>query len=121
MAYNFFPAGYQPYNVAPQPQAQSNPMNWVSGEAGAKAYLVAPNQSVILWDSEEQVIYLKSADASGMPSMKTLDYTIRDSQGSTEILPQGDFATKEDISLIKDEIEALREELKPKKTKVSER
>ena len=40
---------------------------WVSGEAGAKAYLVAPNNTVQLWDSESQTIYLKSADACGMP------------------------------------------------------
>ena len=51
---------------------------WVQGEAGAKSYLVAPNTTVQLWDSESQTIYLKSADATGMPSIKTLDYTIRD-------------------------------------------
>ena len=121
MAYNYFPIGYQPTYPQAQQNNQNNAINWVQGEAAAKAYLVAPNQSVVLWDSEEQVIYLKSADASGMPSMKTLDYTIRDAQRVGEILDVGAFATKEDISLIKEEIEALRENLTPKKTKVSER
>ena len=120
MAYNYFPVGYQPA-YPQQNNQQTQAMIWVSGEAGAKAYLVAPNQSVVLWDSEDQVIYLKSADASGMPSMKTLDYTIRDAHTVGEILDVGAFATKEDISLIKEEIEALREDFKPKKTKVSER
>ena len=52
---------------------QMTPQNgiiWVQGESGAKAYPVAPNQTVQLWDSEGQVVYLKSADGSGMPSMK---------------------------------------------------
>lgn len=92
MAYNNgFPAGY-PYMMPAQPgayqsqtpvtntQPVQNNMIWVSGEAGAKAYLVAPNTTVQLWDSEAQTIYLKSADGSGMPTMKVLDYTIREAQ-----------------------------------------
>lgn len=110
MTYN----NYYPYN-------QNNAITWVSGETGAKAYLVAPNQSVVLWDSEDQVIYIKSADSAGMPTIKTLDYTVRDGQGSGQILDVSEFATKEDISLIKKELEALREDFKPRKTKVSER
>lgn len=96
MAYgNAFPASYNFYpqygaNYAPQyaPQsaqnaqqgAQNNPnaLIWVQGEAGAKSFLVAPNTTAALWDSENQTIYLKSADASGMPSMKILDYKIRE-------------------------------------------
>ena len=94
MAYNnifpvSYPQYYPVYQQAPQPvsqpqQPQSAPQQpqggiiWVQGEAGMKAYLVAPNSTVQLWDSERQTIYLKSADASGMPSVKVLDYTIRD-------------------------------------------
>lgn len=62
----------------PQMQTQNNPMIWVQGETGAKSYLLSPNTTLPLWDSERQTIYLKSADASGMPSMKILDYTIRE-------------------------------------------
>lgn len=123
MAYNNFPIGYQPAQIYyPQPQQSGNqmpqqngyaqPQNnliWVQGEAGAKSYLVAPNQTVQLWDSESQTIYLKSADASGMPSIKVLDYTIRDNAPrSPEIVAQNDFATKDDILLIQDEITALK-------------
>jgi len=93
MAYGGYYAGY-PYTAIPggsggvyaqpggnyQPQANQpqNGLIWVQGETAAKSYPVAPNQTIQLWDSEAQVIYLKSADASGMPSMKILDYTIRD-------------------------------------------
>lgn len=69
----------QQYNQINQNQSSSG-IIWVQGESGAKSYLVAPNCTVQLWDSESQTIYIKSADASGMPSIKILDYTIRDDQ-----------------------------------------
>lgn len=108
MAYNNgFPMTYQqsyqlPQMQLPQSQQQTG-ITWVQGEAGAKAYPVAPNTTVDLWDSEEQVIYLKSADMSGMPSMKILDYTIRDQVGHKNNLaeqPHIDtsmFVTYEDL------------------------
>lgn len=68
-----------------QYQANNNGIIWVQGESGAKSYLVAPNSTVQLWDSESHTIYLKSADASGMPSIKILDYTIRNSQDNNQM------------------------------------
>ena len=47
-----------PQNVpqnTPQAQSNGNAIMWVQGEAGAKAYPVAPNTSVLLMDSEESV------------------------------------------------------------------
>ena len=62
-----------------------------------------------LWDSEAQVIYLKSTDASGMPTMKILDYTIRDSAGNTKPIPtietQGiEYVTRDDLKELEDRI-----------------
>lgn len=114
MAYNNgFPLSYQPmYYQSPyqqnQPQPQNNGIIWVQGEAGAKSYLIAPNTTVQLWDSESQTIFLKSADASGMPSMKVLDYTIREvnqptmAQNSTQ---------NNDIYTTKEEFKAFQESL----------
>lgn len=50
-----------------QPVAQPNGINWVQGEAGAKSYALAPNQSILLVDSEKDVFYVKTTDSSGMP------------------------------------------------------
>lgn len=118
MAYNnIFPMTYQPQQMYyPQMQSQgqqqqnTNNLIWVSGEAGAKAYLVAPNTTVTLWDSEDKVIYLKSADATGMPSMKILDYSIRNnSPQETASDAHSEFATKVDVESIRKDILALRE------------
>ena len=57
---------------------QNNGIIWVQGRAGANAFLVAPNASVMLMDSDEKVFYIKSADASGMPQpLRIFDYTER--------------------------------------------
>jgi hypothetical protein len=108
MAYNPFPVGYQPQQLYYQPNyqpVQNAPQNqntgiiWVSGEAGARGYPVAPNTTIQLWDSDENVIYIKSADASGMPSMKILDYVIRENTDKkVGILKSTDFATKDEVS-----------------------
>ena len=117
MAYNNgFPATYQPMYYQPQYQQPTiqqpnNGVIWVQGEAGAKSYLVAPNNTVQLWDSESQTIYLKSADASGMPTMKVLDYTIRESAStpsSAASSPSPQYATKEDLDALKGQIEGLK-------------
>ena len=66
------------------------------------------------------MIYLKSADASGMPSMKILDYTIRDqrpingpvSASPTHNINTQEFATRADLATLRGEIDALKEQLK---------
>lgn len=97
-AYPYFP-----------PMQQQTGIIWVQGESGAKGYLVAPNTTVQLWDSEAQVIYLKTADASGMPSIKTLDYTIRDTAPKPPEPPA--WATREDLQALRKDFEELREAL----------
>ena len=57
-----------------QPQVNQG-LLWVSGEIGAKSYLVAPNSTVLLMDSDAQRFYLKSADNAGMPSLRIFEYS----------------------------------------------
>lgn len=117
---NGFPINYQPTYMPQQqayvpqmPQAQqqqSNGIIWVSGEAGAKAFMVAPNTTVQLWDSEDQVIYLKSADASGMPNMKVLDYTIRQAENQTHtptLMQSDDYVTRDELNAFEEKIKQM--------------
>ena len=46
----------------------------MQGEAGAKSYLVAPNTSVLLMDSEESRFFIKTTDNAGMPTLRTFEY-----------------------------------------------
>lgn len=122
MAYNNgFPMNYPqfyPQQMAQQPpqNTQNNSMIWVSGEAGAKAYLVSPNTTVQLWDSESPIIYLKSADASGMPSMKVLDYKIREQAQPQNVSlapeqPKIDYVTHEELKNLEDKMVQKIEEM----------
>lgn len=69
-----------------QPMAQTNPVSmaqptsdmiWVLGQTEAESYPVAPNNSVVLWDKSNPTIYVKSVNAQGIPSMRTLDFVER--------------------------------------------
>lgn len=96
MAYTPYYPGYQPMYYQPPmpdqlaqlrqqqyqppmqtPQQPSPSIVWVQSEVEAANYLVAPNSAVTLWDSNAPVVYLKQADASGKPSMKTYDLVER--------------------------------------------
>lgn len=55
-------------------QQPSSGLLWVQGESAAKSYLVTPNNTVLLMDSEAPRFYLKSVDMAGMPTMKTFEY-----------------------------------------------
>ena len=112
---NGYPVNYPQYYTQPQVQMQqpqlqpqqTNGIIWVQGEAGAKSYLVAPNTTVQLWDSENNVIYLKSADVSGMPSIKVLDYTIRENgsqMAQNGLKMNSEYVTKEEFDAFKEEI-----------------
>ena len=118
MAYTGFPATYQQYypqypsNIN---QQQNNPIIWIQGIEAAKAYQTAPNSTVVLFDSEEQVIYLKSSDMQGRPSMRILDYTIRSEAPKTaQNALAGNNAqipTKEDISALQSQIDSLKRQI----------
>ena len=105
---NGYPMTYQQIYSQPQyPHVANNGIIWVQGEAGAKSYLVAPNNTVQLWDSENNVIYLKSADASGMPSMRILDYTVRENtpqEAGNSLKNASAYVTKEEFEKFKEQL-----------------
>ena len=98
----------------------SNGINWVSGESGAKSWIVGRGESVLLMDSENQCFYLKSADASGMPlPLRVFDYTERTQnapQGSQTAFNQSNdnFITRTEFDDLKAKYEELEKQLKAK-------
>lgn len=61
--------GMQNMNIQQRDVRQNDDqeIKWVQGEAGAKAYLLAPNKRVMLMDSESDTFYIKSTDMNGVP------------------------------------------------------
>ena len=71
MQNNFNPYGYNyAYPNYNQPQQRTNRYEWVNGYEGAKAFQVQPNQSVMLLDSDEPIIYKKDANEYGQATIK---------------------------------------------------
>lgn len=60
---------------AAQPPHTNQGLLWVQGEAGAKAYLMAPDSTVLLMDSEGSRFFLKSTDKAGLPSLRVFEYS----------------------------------------------
>ncbi len=98
----------QPYQAMQTPQQPSPSIVWVQNEMEAANYLVAPNSAVTLWDSNAPVVYLKQADASGKPSMKTYDLVERTQRpAQAPQAPTVEYATKQDLDALAARVEAL--------------
>lgn len=105
------------------PQSQTQQINqgllWVQGEAGAKSYLVAPNSTVLLMDSESSRFYLKSTDGAGMPSLRIFEYSEvlntppNALQGQSDRIKELDdkYVTREEYDGLKRQYEAIMERL----------
>ena len=111
---------YQQAVNIPQPQQQqiNQGLLWVQGETGAKSYLVAPNSTVLLMDSENSRFYLKSADGAGMPNMRIFEYKELNTspnalqwQYGNEKELDNKYVTREEYDSLKRQYEAIMERL----------
>lgn len=130
-AFNPYQQNYQPIQQTipqqiqqPQPQMQMTQNNqgliWVSGEIGAKSYLMAPNSTVMLMDSERSVFYIKSTDGAGMPTLRTYEYKEftqdlpqpQQGQQTEQMKMETQYVTREEYNALIKRCEDLEKELK---------
>ncbi len=120
MAYPYYPYNpYQPQSYLPQnyqqvqqtPVANQSGIIWVSGEQEAAMYPIAPNNAVALWDRSGKTVFIKQADATGKPSMKTFDLVERGEVQESAKMPAEEYATKKDLAAILADIETMRSDL----------
>ena len=123
---NQYKAPYQPMQMPQQYSVPTSvPQNgiiWTQGLEGAKAYLVAPNTTVTLWDSESPTIYVKTSDSNGVPSMRILDFTERTvnvpKSSAGHVCKCGDkFVPKEDFEALRTKFDELSAKCEPLFTK----
>lgn len=112
---------YQPMaQQMPQQMAQSvvqqpsNGLLWVLNENEATSYPVAPNNTVVLWDSNSPTIYIKAVNAQGVPSMRTLDFTERTATSPTQPSnnPPMTYPTMEQFKALQSEVATMGEKIK---------
>ena len=103
------PIQQQPIQPQPTP---TNDMIWVLGEVEAQSYPVAPNNTVILWDKNRPTIYIKSANAQGVPSIRILDFVERSinapkTPADESFNTPDNFVTKDEFNALKGKLEDL--------------
>lgn len=114
--YGNYYGGYMP-QMQPMPdqltqlrQAQPQTHNgivWVQGEAAAKSYAVPFGASIPLFDTEGDVFYIKSVDASGMPlPIRIFKYaeivpqTAQEASASAQNVDMSKYLTREQLAEI---------------------
>lgn len=108
---------YQPAMQSVNNPSQTNQgLFWVQGETGAKSYLVAPNTTVLLMDSEGSRFYLKSTDNAGMPSLRVFEYSevTQNAPQATQSVPTNlddKYVTREEYSRLQAQYAEIMDKL----------
>lgn len=100
---NMYQQQSQPQPQMPQTQTTYLPLTYVSGLIGAKSFIVAPNQTFFLRDSDEgsNLLFEKSADMYGKYTIKAyrlVETNLDDVGKPVAEMPKQDTITKNDLS-----------------------
>lgn len=99
---------FNPYQQYPytQPTQQQTPMTnylqltFINGIEGAKAFIVAPNQTIYLKDSDSNILYEKKADAQGRYTLTAFE--LKPVEINTPTAPvKTEYATTSDLNALK--------------------
>lgn len=118
----FYGYGRNMNNYIPNQQmslmGQNQGLIRVNGLEGAKAYQVAPRDTVALFDGNDDVFYVKSADDGGFPTIKAYRFVEMDLTGAK---PTNDYVTKAEFEELRKEVQSYAEQFvsKSKSTKKS--
>lgn len=92
------------------PQQPVSGLTRVTGMDGAKAYQMPPNSVVALFDDASDIFYVKSTDGAGFPTIRVFDFF---EHKQDQVVPQQtmnseNFATKQELQLVQNQIEELK-------------
>lgn len=102
---------YQPQTPITSPMTAPNPtpqhlVAYVNGIEGAKGYILYPNQTAILFDSDDKdKFYIKNADINGVPTLERY-IKIKD---ELAMEPKVEFVSRQDFDELKKVVETLKE------------
>lgn len=90
--------GYQAQN------AQPTQLTRVTGLEGAKAYQMSANSVAALFDAAEDVMYIKSTDGAGFPTIRVFEFVER-KEAPVQTAQSGEFASRKEFEELKQEVE----------------
>ena len=105
-------APQQAYYQNPNPNPIPMGMAYVNGVEGAKAFILSPNTSILLMDSDNPMFYIKTANYQGQSSMETYSFKKVELQQGTNQVVENEPNYKAEIDQIKSELEELKRGLK---------
>jgi hypothetical protein len=81
----------------------------VTGEDGAKAFALPPNSAVALFDANEDVMYIKTTDGAGFPTIVICDYYPRTRpKGKPE-----EYVTRSEFEQLKEMVTGGKQPVQP--------
>lgn len=103
------------YNYIPNAQnglqGQIKNLTRVNGLEGAKAFQIMPRETVALFDGNDDIFYIKSADDGGFPTIKAYRFAEIDLTGAK---PTNDYVTKSEFEELRNEVKRYAEQSIPK-------
>ncbi len=103
------------YNYTPNYQnglqGQIKSLTRVNGLEGAKAFQIMPRETVALFDGNDDIFYIKSADDGGFPTIKAYRFDEIDLTGAK---PTNDYVTKSEFEELRNEVKKYAEQSIPK-------
>ena len=107
------PQGYMTAGTSPMlAQQQQQPVHgfvYVTGLEGAKAYQLPPNSEMPLFNSTGDVMYIKTTDGAGFPTIKVCK--VKEMQ-STQDAEATEYVTHDELDRIYSDLSAQVEQLK---------
>lgn len=96
----FYPQSMNNQQIIPQEQPQN--LIRVNGIDGAKAYQMPANSTVSLFDSNEDIMYIKNTDGAGFPSIRMFKFEeIKETTKSEE---KQDYISRKEFEEFKKEL-----------------
>ena len=75
----------------------------VTGLEGAKAYQMPPNSTVALFDNNDDLMYIKTTDGAGFPTIRT--FTFNEVVANNNTVPENaDYVTRDEFNKLKEEL-----------------
>lgn len=103
-AYGF---GYG-YNYQTQNGIQQSSLTRVTGLEGAKAYQMAANSVAALFDASEDVMYIKSTDGAGFPTIRVFEFFER--KEAPAAVPAEEYVSRKEFDELKTEVQKYGEQ-----------
>lgn len=111
---------YNNYQTQQQTQQQTYiPLTFVNGEVGAKAFIMQPNSTIYMQDSDSDKLFIKKSDAQGKSIMRKfklveLDENDQIIENKVQKDMSSNFISKEQLEALKQEFEGKLRELNAK-------